>query len=79
MLPVIEDCPLAVCDYRSVRKEDLIACDRVIPTRAGEVYYLKHKEHHQWSVIHFTARRETGREICTLPTDGISIGIMLTR
>ncbi|KAK5062768.1 hypothetical protein LTR84_004843 [Exophiala bonariae] len=48
LVPVIEDSPLAVCDYRSVRKEDLIACDRIIPTRVGEIYYLKHKEHHQW-------------------------------
>jgi len=48
LLPKIEDSPLAVCDYRSVDKNDLIACDRVIPTRAGEVYYLRYNPQQRW-------------------------------
>ncbi|TAQ87153.1 hypothetical protein B7494_g4531 [Chlorociboria aeruginascens] len=48
LIPVLEDNPLAFCDFRSVHREDLIACDRVIPTRAGEVYYLKYKPEHHW-------------------------------
>jgi len=48
LLPKIEDSPLAVCDYRSVDKNDLIACDRVIPTRAGEVYYLRYNLKQRW-------------------------------
>jgi len=48
ILPVIEDSPLALCDFRSVDKNDLISCDRVIPTRAGEVYYLKYNPAQQW-------------------------------
>ncbi|PGH12273.1 hypothetical protein AJ80_06787 [Polytolypa hystricis UAMH7299] len=48
LLPTIEDCPLAVCDFRSIDKDDLIACDRVIPTRAGEVYYLRYNSGQRW-------------------------------
>ncbi len=44
-----QDNPLAVCDYRTVSAEtDLITCDRVIPERAGEVYYIHHNESQQW-------------------------------
>lgn len=48
LLPKIEDSPLALCDFRSIDKDDLVACDRVIPTRAGEVYYLKHNPQQRW-------------------------------
>ncbi|KAK3367392.1 hypothetical protein B0T24DRAFT_710323 [Lasiosphaeria ovina] len=49
---VCEHNPLAVCDYRTVDPEvDLIACDRVIPERAGEVYYIHHSERQQWATM----------------------------
>lgn len=48
MLPVLEDRPLSFCDYRSVDKLDLIACDRVIPTRAGAIYYLRDNADQRW-------------------------------
>lgn len=48
LLPRIEDSPVAICDYRGADKDDLIACDRVIPTRAGEVYYLRYDLQQRW-------------------------------
>ncbi|KAK0118547.1 hypothetical protein ONS95_007435 [Cadophora gregata] len=47
-LPVLEDRPLALCDSRTVAPSDLIACDRIIPDRVGEVYYLKYNSQHKW-------------------------------
>jgi len=47
---VLEDRPLALCDSRTVTPSDLIACDRIIPDRVGEVYYLKHNPEHKWRV-----------------------------
>jgi len=50
---VCEDNPLAVCDYRTVNAEtDLIACDRVVPERAGEVYYIHQNDNQQWASSH---------------------------
>ena len=46
--PVIEDRPLAVCDFRHVNPDDLVAADRVLPDRVGEVYYLHHNAHQKW-------------------------------
>jgi hypothetical protein len=45
---VLEDCPLALCDSRSVSPEDLIAADRIVPDRVGEVYYLTYNPNHKW-------------------------------
>ncbi|OCT46326.1 methyltransferase [Cladophialophora carrionii] len=42
------DSPLAVCDYRSIADGDLVAVDKVTPSRVGEVYYLKHNDHQAW-------------------------------
>ena len=47
---MLEDRPLALCDSRTVTPSDLIACDRIIPDRVGEVYYLKHNPEHKWRV-----------------------------
>lgn len=52
LLPVLEDQPLALCDSRSVGETDLLPADRVVPDRAGEVYYLKFNPRHQWFVSH---------------------------
>jgi len=55
---VLEDNPLALCDFQSIDKEDLIACDRVIPIRAGEVYYLRHNPKQQWYWMEFMTSEE---------------------
>jgi len=46
--PVVEDRPLALCDSRSVDPRDLIAADRILPDRVGEVYYLRHNPEQRW-------------------------------
>jgi len=45
---VLEDRPLAMCHSRSVNPDDLIAADRILPDRVGEVYYLRHNEAQRW-------------------------------
>ena len=49
-MPNLEDRPLALCDSRSVDPKDLMAADRIIPDRVGEVYYLTHNPKHRWYV-----------------------------
>ncbi|MCJ1400645.1 hypothetical protein MMC11_003853 [Xylographa trunciseda] len=48
LVPVLEDRPLALCDSRSVKPEDLMEADRIIPDRVGEVYYLMYNKDHHW-------------------------------
>lgn len=48
LVPALEDRPLALCDCRSVDPNDLVAADRIIPDRVGEVYYLTHNPKHRW-------------------------------
>jgi hypothetical protein len=50
LLPVLEDRPLALCDSRSVVPEDLVAADRIVPDRVGEVYYLTYNLNHKWYI-----------------------------
>ncbi|KIV92764.1 hypothetical protein, variant [Exophiala mesophila] len=45
---VLEDRPLALCDTRTVAPSDLVAADRILPDRIGEVYYLQHSHEQQW-------------------------------
>ena len=48
LVPILENNPLAVCDARSIDPEDLIPTDRVVPTRHGEVYYLRYNKDQKW-------------------------------
>ncbi|KAH8892739.1 hypothetical protein GQ53DRAFT_860833 [Thozetella sp. PMI_491] len=48
LIPVVEDRPLAFCDFRSVKPTDLVAVDKVYPNAALEMYYLKHSSEQQW-------------------------------
>ena len=57
-LPV-QDCPLAVCDPRTVDTRDLLAADRVTPAFAVEVYYLKHNPAQEW----YWLRQQTPGEL----------------
>lgn len=53
LVPTLEDRPLALCDSRSVEPKDLVAADRIIPDRVGEVYYLTHNPNHRWYVAKY--------------------------
>jgi hypothetical protein len=44
----VEDAPLAVCDARSVRAEELVACDLVFRDRVGETYALAYAPGQRW-------------------------------
>ena len=48
---MVEDRPLAVCDFRSIDPEDLVPADRVLPDKVGEVYYLRYNEAQRWHWI----------------------------
>ncbi len=45
--PVLES-PLAVCDVRSTRPEDFVACDIVYRDRVGEIYTVTFNPRHRW-------------------------------
>ena len=46
--PVV-DTPLALCDARSVAREDLIETELRYPNRTGEIYQLRFNAAHRWS------------------------------
>jgi hypothetical protein len=45
------DSPLAVCDARTVRPDELIASDLVYPNRVGETYSVRYDPEHQWFYV----------------------------
>jgi len=56
------DSPLAVCDARTVKPNELVAADLVYPDRIGETYSVKYNSDHQW----FYVPRMTADEILLL-------------
>lgn len=46
--PVL-DTPLALCDARTLRAEDLVETDMLYPKRKGEIYQVRHDPRQQWS------------------------------
>ncbi|HXX49400.1 MAG TPA: CmcJ/NvfI family oxidoreductase [Myxococcota bacterium] len=48
MAAPVEADPLAVCDARSIRADDLVATDLVYPDRVGEVYSVRYNPAHRW-------------------------------
>ncbi len=44
----VEDSPLAVCDARTIRPQDLVATDLRYRDRMGEVYSLRFNPAHRW-------------------------------
>ncbi|KAI0436662.1 hypothetical protein F4803DRAFT_541414 [Xylaria telfairii] len=55
--PVL-DCPLAMCDARSVAPGDLVATDNYRETFSGESYYMVHKPEHKWYYLSEQTRDE---------------------
>lgn len=52
------DTPLAVCDARSLRDRDFVACDVKYPKRTGEIYLTTHADSHRWSYYSAMDRHE---------------------
>jgi hypothetical protein len=44
----VEDCPLALCDFRTVDREDLVPMDIVYPHFVDEAYEVKYNPAHRW-------------------------------
>ncbi|RMD44486.1 hypothetical protein DV735_g656, partial [Chaetothyriales sp. CBS 134920] len=59
LVPKLEDRPLAVCDFRSVDPDDVIAADRIYPHRATEFFYLHHNPAQRWYWLSGQTPRET--------------------
>jgi hypothetical protein len=47
----LQDMPLAVCDARSVRPDQLVASDLVYPQRVGETYSVLFHPDHRWFYV----------------------------
>ncbi len=45
------DSPLAVCDARTVKPDELVASDLVYPHRVGETYSVKYNPDHRWFYV----------------------------
>lgn len=48
LIPVVEDCPLTICDRRTVPKSDLVAADKIHEDHYEKGYYVKHNPRHEW-------------------------------
>ncbi|KAK6211554.1 hypothetical protein QIS74_10818 [Colletotrichum tabaci] len=48
MVPVIKHQPLALCDVRTTRPGQFVACDRILCERLGEVYLMQYHEAQEW-------------------------------
>ena len=44
----VEDCPLALCDFRTVDWDDLVPMDIVYPHFVDEAYEVKYNPSHRW-------------------------------
>lgn len=55
--PVL-DTPLALCDARSVRPEDLVPAELRYPERTGEIFLVRHRPEHLWSYVSEMRRDE---------------------
>jgi len=55
--PVL-DTPLALCDARSVRPDDLVATELRYPDRTGEISFVLHRPEHLWSHVSEMRRDE---------------------
>jgi hypothetical protein len=47
----LRDSPLAVCDARTVRSEELVPSDLVYPDRVGETYSVTFDRQHRWFYV----------------------------
>jgi hypothetical protein len=47
----VRDAPLAVCDARTVKADDLVPSDLVYRDRTGETYSVTYRPEHQWFFV----------------------------
>jgi hypothetical protein len=44
----VQDCPLALCDFRTARREDLVAADIIFPHYQDEAYEVLYNPGQRW-------------------------------
>ena len=54
----LRDAPLAVCDSRTVKSDDLVPSDLVYRDRVGETYSVKYNPAHEWYYVPEMRRTE---------------------
>ena len=57
----IESWPLALCDARSLRPNDVVPCDLVYRDRVGETYGFTYSPTHRWYYFPRMERNDYGR------------------
>lgn len=58
LVDVVESYPISVCDSRSLRREDLVACDMIYPHITTEIYHILHNKNQQWYYLPAQQRDE---------------------
>lgn len=48
MVPIVKNAPLAVCDMRTVRPEEILPVDKITITHLNQGAYLKFNPQHEW-------------------------------
>ncbi|RSL87981.1 hypothetical protein CEP52_015360 [Fusarium oligoseptatum] len=55
----LDDQPLAVCDFRTLKLDNMIAADRIYVSMRTQVYYLKHDPAQRWYWFSHQTPKET--------------------
>ena len=48
MVPIVKNAPLAVCDMRTVRPEEILPVDKITITHLNQGAYPKFNPQHEW-------------------------------
>jgi hypothetical protein len=64
LVPVVEDCPLAFCDRRTVAKTDLVDVDKIHEDHWEEGCFIKHNPEHEW----YWLSKQTSEEVSVFVT-----------
>lgn len=66
LIAYVEDSPLAVCDFQSVKASDLVPLDRVYPHKVMVLYYIKHRATQKW---HWFSKQTMDEVLCLIMYD----------
>lgn len=48
LVDVVQERPLALCDWSTIKSTDWELCDQIHDNRVDEAMYLLHSDHHKW-------------------------------
>jgi len=66
LVPVVKNAPLAMCDMRSVRDEDLLSVDKINPTHLNQSSYPYYNPTQNW---YFLKNQTAEEPLCFLTYD----------